>query len=465
MGGAHKQRRFELEGSELESLEGRAAIGRPPADERIAVTLILRAGRALPTLAEARAHAAAGLNIEEYQQLYGSSREDAQRVADFATDHGLKVAAAHPERWLMTLAGPVSQMEAAFGVTLAHFEGPVRRAFRGRLSLPVALRGVVRAAFGLEDLAPKPSAPIEAVAARGKASTSEPKEPAFKAPEVAQLYDFPTNRGNGQCIGLIEMHGPSGGYNPSDLQTYFTSKAYLGWQSMPDVVPVPVGTGSNQPPTGTGLECTERAVQQLRHGAGRLLRQAGDRAGRRARDVGVARRHNLQSERRPGRLPEAERDQVPGHQLVGAVVRRHLPEPTGRPACRDGVGRQRRWRQRDLPSSGLAIRCWRPAGVERLLLRPWRAGRRRQRLTRLRISRLPERRGIPGRRHQRRGAAVGRPGGAVERGTTAQCRIPQSRPVRLHERQRVQPGHFGQQRLPRANGLGPLYRAGDAQRH
>jgi kumamolisin len=63
----------------------------------------------------------------------------------------------------------------------------------------------------------------------------------FSPPEVASLYQFPTNAtGAGQTIAIIEL---GGGYSTNDLQTYFTG---LGI-SPPSVTAVSVDGGKNSP--------------------------------------------------------------------------------------------------------------------------------------------------------------------------------------------------------------------------
>ncbi len=63
----------------------------------------------------------------------------------------------------------------------------------------------------------------------------------FTIPEIAQLYDFPTElNGQGQTIGLIEL---GGGYSDSDLKTYF-SQLNL---PVPNIIDVQVDGGKNQP--------------------------------------------------------------------------------------------------------------------------------------------------------------------------------------------------------------------------
>jgi kumamolisin len=63
----------------------------------------------------------------------------------------------------------------------------------------------------------------------------------FNGAELAKIYNFPQGTdGTGQTIGIIEL---GGGYQPSDLDTYFSS---LGL-STPTVIPVSVDGGTNSP--------------------------------------------------------------------------------------------------------------------------------------------------------------------------------------------------------------------------
>ena len=58
---------------------------------------------------------------------------------------------------------------------------------------------------------------------------------------MAQIYDYPKGDGTGQCIGIIEF---GGGFQLSDLSTYFTS---LNIKTPPQVISVSVDGGNNSP--------------------------------------------------------------------------------------------------------------------------------------------------------------------------------------------------------------------------
>jgi kumamolisin len=58
--------------------------------------------------------------------------------------------------------------------------------------------------------------------------------------QLAQLYNFPSNNGSGQCVAIIEL---GGGYQDSDLQTYFQNQNI----PLPTVTSVSVDGGQNTP--------------------------------------------------------------------------------------------------------------------------------------------------------------------------------------------------------------------------
>jgi kumamolisin len=71
---------------------------------------------------------------------------------------------------------------------------------------------------------------------------------AFNPPQVAALYDFPTTAtGSGETIGILEL---GGGYNTSDIDTYFGG---LGL-TPPPVVAVSVDGGTNSPGDPNGAD-------------------------------------------------------------------------------------------------------------------------------------------------------------------------------------------------------------------
>ena len=157
--------------------------------------------------------------------------------------HDLAVAHSSSARRSVWLSGTVAQMSNAFGVQLAEYGHPDGGSYRGRtgpIMIPEDLDGIVVGVFGLEN---RPQAkphfrtrgPHLASLAQEAAATGLSR---FTPPQIARLYDFPANLdGTGQCIAIIEL---GGGFNTSDLTTYFSS---LGIKPQPSVTSVSIDNG------------------------------------------------------------------------------------------------------------------------------------------------------------------------------------------------------------------------------
>ena len=219
--------RHTIPGSERHALEGAKAIGPTRPDERIEVTLRLRAKT---PIAHALGADGAGddthpgqrkyLTREQFAANHGADAQDLASVAAFAQAHGLKVVESDGARRSVVLSGTTQSMNDAFGVSLqdfAHTSGTYRGR-TGTVSVPGDLAGVVEGVFGLDNRPAadphfqryEPNLGMHSVAARS-----------FTPPALAKLYDFPTDvDGSGQCIAIIEL---GGGYKPADLAAYFGS--------------------------------------------------------------------------------------------------------------------------------------------------------------------------------------------------------------------------------------------------
>jgi kumamolisin len=209
-------------------------------DERFEVTIRLRRkpGAGTPTVG------GVPLTREEFCEAYGADPADIEKVEEFANEHGLDVAQSSKAERSVRLSGTVKAMQAAFGVTLrAYRTTKTKQKFRGRtgtVSVPRELAGIVEGVFGLDN---RPQAQPHfrfRPPKRGfqpRADAAKPMTP----PQVAKLYNFPTNLdGSGQCIAIIEL---GGGFRAKDLTAYFKN---LGIKK-PRVVAVSVGGAHNEP--------------------------------------------------------------------------------------------------------------------------------------------------------------------------------------------------------------------------
>jgi kumamolisin len=218
--------------------------GPPDPNDRTSVTVMLRprtsSAATAAKLAKTPPAQRRYLTRDEFAAQHGADPTDAIAVERFAIDAGLLVLEADLARRAVVLEGTVAALEAAFGakLTLYTIDGQTFRGRTGTMSVPVALGPIVQGVFGLDE---RPQARAHfryAIRPAAAAPTS------YNPPQVAAAYDFPTGvDGSGQTVALVEL---GGGYNPSDLSTYFSN---LG-VAVPTVSSVSVDGATNSP-TGT----------------------------------------------------------------------------------------------------------------------------------------------------------------------------------------------------------------------
>jgi kumamolisin len=232
-------------GSEKTLPKGAKLIGKTKAEDRLEVTVLLRARKPLPSLEQLCAQNATPLTHDEFREQHGADTADIEKVEAFAAEHGLSVTQTSRAQRTLRLSGTVAEMKAAFGVTLNNYQVGKTR-FRGRkggILVPKELAGIIEGVFGLDN---RPQARAHFHLRRklkgGLSSHAAGAHP-FTPVEVAKLYSFPKNLdGSGQCIAIIEL---GGGYRTTDLKKYFAS---LGI-AKPTVMAVSV-SGAHNSPTG-----------------------------------------------------------------------------------------------------------------------------------------------------------------------------------------------------------------------
>lgn len=245
-----------LSGSQRTVLAGSRHVGRADPGERLEVVVMVRRQaddefRSMTAKLAAGDRSVAPLPRDVFAKKFGAAPQDLAKIGDFARQHGLKVVREDAACCTVVLSGTVAQFNAAFDVDLQRYEHHLGN-FRGRtgpVHIPDDLQGVVTAVLGLDN---RPQA-------RSHFRFRPPFRPAARQPsaaylptQLASIYDFPDNTGAGQCIGIIEL---GGGYNVSDLKTYFANVGV----TPPAVVAVPVGQGGNHPsgdPNGADGEVT-----------------------------------------------------------------------------------------------------------------------------------------------------------------------------------------------------------------
>jgi kumamolisin len=246
---AKQKKLVPLSGSERRARPGAREAGAPNPNDRISVSVLLRPRKPLTNLASgpflgANVKQRHYLSREEFAAQYGANPDDVAKVEAFAHDNNLTVVEASLARRTVVLSGTLAALSTAFGVHLVnceHAEGN----FRGRtgpVQVPEELADSVQAVFGFDNRRmAKPRSrcfkPIDQAARAAGASGYTP-------PEIASLYNFPAGTdGTGECIGIFEF---GGGYNSSDLKTYFQQIGVTA----PTITAVSVDGTSNQPTPG-----------------------------------------------------------------------------------------------------------------------------------------------------------------------------------------------------------------------
>jgi kumamolisin len=213
------------------------------------------------------------LSREEFAALHGASPEDLDSVRAFAEGAGLTVTGQSAGQRTVVVSGTVQQMDAAFGVKLGRYESPTEtyRGREGSVHVPAALGGIVESVLGLDNRAavrpgftstagrPAGAVPGAKAAARRRAAVTPGVSPAgaspLTPPEVATLYNFPTNTADSQTVAILEF---GGGYATSDITAFLKplgiATPTIVDQSVDGATNSPAGSATNVTQTDPDLE-------------------------------------------------------------------------------------------------------------------------------------------------------------------------------------------------------------------
>ncbi len=222
-------------------------------DPNQVLTVTVRVGRkkSLTPMVSTKSVVNKVMSRSEFASQYGAEPAVLKQVAAFATAYDLSLVEQSAARRSVLLRGTVTQLEQAFGVSLANYRMADGTEFRGRtgaINVPVELVGSIEGVFGLDD---RPQArphfqvyhPDHGAGIAPRAGSAS-----FTPPQLARLYNYPTGvTGKGQCIAIIEL---GGGFRKADITAYFTS---LGLKA-PSVIAVSVDGGHNAPSTADGAD-------------------------------------------------------------------------------------------------------------------------------------------------------------------------------------------------------------------
>jgi kumamolisin len=240
--------RVELPHSAHPPVPNATRVGKAAGDRRIRVSVILNRKTAL----DIAALKGRQLSRAEYAASYGASQKDFDAVRAFAKANGLSVDEKKSSllRRRVELHGTISAFDQAFGVDVNDYEpsgakrgGARFHAIEGSVTVPAELIGSVEAVLGLDN---RPIATPKICVRSDASAAANPDAGTFIPPQVAQVYNFPsaptgTSAGAGQTIGIIEL---GGGYNPTDIASYFANTIGIAAPTVTDVI---LDGGSNDP--------------------------------------------------------------------------------------------------------------------------------------------------------------------------------------------------------------------------
>jgi kumamolisin len=224
-------------------LNKHALIGPEDPTKHIEITIKLRrkSEDGLPTLQQFIAgKRAAGITRAQLAERYGAKPEDAAAVQRWAAQQGLSVARVDLGRRQLHLVGSVDAMARAFDIRLLNYKhsrtGTQFRCPQQDIHIPERFKGIITGVFGLNDM---PVAIRHRVRAGRRAlASADPRQQfpgSFYPSQVAQFYNFPSTKGVGQRVAVLEF---GGGFDPHVLSDYFTKA--IGLASAPTVNAIPV---------------------------------------------------------------------------------------------------------------------------------------------------------------------------------------------------------------------------------
>ncbi len=240
-----------LPGSERSAPDAVSASPAKP-DEQVDITIRLRRRQSLNERVSTSESVATPLTRTEYAQQYGAAPADIRLVVAYATANGLTVVLKSTARRTVQIRGTVATLSKAFGVTLTDYQladGSTIRGREGAILVPDNLLSIVEGVFGLDNR-PQARAHFQIYQPGTVTGVANLRAVAasFTPPQLATLYNYPTNRtGKGQTIAIIEL---GGGFRQADITAYFKR---IGLKA-PSVKAVLVDGGKNAPGTADGAD-------------------------------------------------------------------------------------------------------------------------------------------------------------------------------------------------------------------
>jgi subtilase family serine protease len=186
------------------------------------------------------------LSPGQFNEKFGPTRQDYQRVIDFARSNGFEVLATRDSRMLLDLQGKVSDVERTFHVTLRKYQHPTeaRQFYAPDVEPMVEADLPIQDIAGLADYAvARPMLHIKPAEAHSALLTGSGVGGLFQGRDFRHAYAPGVNlTGAGQSVGLLELDG----YKSSDIT------AYESLAGLPNVPLINIDVTNYTGPPGSG---------------------------------------------------------------------------------------------------------------------------------------------------------------------------------------------------------------------
>jgi uncharacterized repeat protein (TIGR01451 family) len=189
------------------------------------------------------------LTPEEFTARFGPTEADYQAVIQYANQNGFKVTATHPNRMVVDVEAPVTNIEKAFHLSMRTYQHPREpRVFHAPDTEPTLDLAVpVLHISGLDNYSlphPKLKERPATVAANATPQAGSGPGGAYRGNDFRAAYSVGSLTGAGQSVGLLQFDG----YYANDIASY-ESQAGLSSVTLQNV---PVDGGVSTPGSDSG---------------------------------------------------------------------------------------------------------------------------------------------------------------------------------------------------------------------
>ncbi len=197
----------------------------------------------------------------EIAAMHAPAGRHVRMVKEFARDHGFRVEEVSVARHDVTLSGPVSAINKAFGIRIIHFshESGHFHGHEEELQLPVEIADIVVGVLGLD------GAPLRSLSKMAAPACQEAPVPVGW---LTEHYRFPPPSGTDGRVAVIALDG---GYHEADMHEFFSDAGV----AKPKIRQLSVAGATNAPFEMARLSQVVEAFNDVETGLAELSKEFG----------------------------------------------------------------------------------------------------------------------------------------------------------------------------------------------